>query len=87
MENNDHNNNSGNYRGQGQDGGQKVCIHVKFRYLSILDELRYLPTVYLFDCALHDSIKDSLESIVKSVIQSLAAFVCVHFMGYQKMNC
>jgi hypothetical protein len=38
----------------------------KFRYLSVLDELRYLPTVYLSDRALHDSIKDSLETVFRS---------------------
>ena len=48
----------------------------KFRYLSILDELRYLPTVYLSDRALHDSIKDSLESIVKSFSKVLLHRVC-----------
>jgi hypothetical protein len=48
----------------------------KFRYLSILDELRYLPTVYLSDRALHDSIKDSLESIVKSSSKVLLHRMC-----------
>jgi hypothetical protein len=48
----------------------------KFRYLSILDELRYLPTVYLSDRALHDSIKDSLENIVKSSSKLLLYRMC-----------
>lgn len=48
----------------------------KFRYLSILDELRYLPTVHLSDRALHDSIKDSLESIVKSASKVLLHRMC-----------
>jgi hypothetical protein len=48
----------------------------KFRYLSILDELQYLPEVYLSDRALHDSIKDSLESIVKSFSKVLLRKMC-----------
>jgi hypothetical protein len=48
----------------------------KFRYLSILDELQYLPTVYLSDRALHDSIKDSLESSFKSFSKVLLHRMC-----------
>src|ERR1700752_113412 len=48
----------------------------KFRYLSILDELQYLPEVYLSDRALHDSIKKSLESIVKSFSEVLLRKMC-----------
>jgi hypothetical protein len=44
---------------------------VKFRYLSILDELQYLPEVYL-----HDSIKKALESIVKSFSEVLLLKMC-----------
>ena len=48
----------------------------KFRYLSILDELRYLPTVYLSDRALHDSIKESLESNFKTFSKALLHRMC-----------
>jgi len=48
----------------------------KFRYLSALDELRYLPTVYLSDRALHDSIKDSLETVFKSSSKVLLHKMC-----------
>jgi len=44
--------------------------------LSILDELRYLPEVYLSYRALHDSIKYSLESIVKSSSKVLLHKMC-----------
>ena len=46
------------------------------RYLSILDELRYIPTVYLSDRALHDSIMHSLESIGKSYSNALLHNMC-----------
>jgi hypothetical protein len=46
------------------------------RYLSILDELRYLPTVYLSDRVLHDSIRHSLESIGKSYSNALLHNMC-----------
>ena len=47
-----------------------------FRYLAILDELRYLPEVYLSDRALHDSIKYSLESSCKSFSKVLLRKMC-----------
>jgi hypothetical protein len=47
-----------------------------FRYLAILDELRYLPEVYLSDRALHDSIKYSLESSCKSFAKVLLHRMC-----------
>ena len=46
------------------------------RYLSILDELQYIPTVYLSDRALHDSIMHSLESIGKSYSNALLHNMC-----------
>jgi hypothetical protein len=46
------------------------------RYLSILDELRYLPTVYLSDRVLHDSIRHSLENIGKSYSIALLHNMC-----------
>jgi hypothetical protein len=46
------------------------------RYLSILDELRYLPTVYLSDRVLHDSIRHSLENIGKSYSNALLHNMC-----------
>jgi hypothetical protein len=48
----------------------------KFRYLSVLDELRYFPQVYLSDRALHDSIKHSLETICKSFSKVLLDKMC-----------
>ncbi|MDQ6865594.1 MAG: hypothetical protein M3044_17425, partial [Thermoproteota archaeon] len=54
--------------------------HMRFpslRYLSILDELRYLPTVYVSDRALHDSIKHSLDSIGKSYSNALLHNMCL----------
>jgi len=47
-----------------------------FRYLTILDELQYLPEVYLSDRALHDSIKDSLEIVFKSFSKVLVHKMC-----------
>jgi hypothetical protein len=47
-----------------------------FRYLTILDELQYLPEVYLSDRALRNSIKDSLESSCKSFSQVLLHKMC-----------
>jgi hypothetical protein len=47
-----------------------------FRYLTILDELRYLPEVYLSDRALRNSIKDSLENSCKSFSQVLLQKMC-----------
>jgi hypothetical protein len=52
-------------------------MHIaNFRYLTILDELRYLPEVYLSDRALHDSIKQSLESICRSFSKVLLRKMC-----------
>jgi hypothetical protein len=47
------------------------------RYMSILDDLRYLPTVYVSDRALHDSIKHSLDSIGKSYSNALLRNMCL----------
>jgi hypothetical protein len=46
------------------------------RYLSILDELQYLPALSLSDRILHDSIKKSVETIGKSFSKAL-----LHNMG------
>jgi hypothetical protein len=54
----------------------KTLHSAKFRYLSILDELRYLPEVYLSDRALQDSIKYSLETTCKSFSKLLLHKMC-----------
>ena len=50
-----------------------------FRYLSILDELQYLPTLSLSDRALHDSIKKSIETIGKSFSKALLHNMCLFY--------
>jgi hypothetical protein len=47
-----------------------------FRYQSVLDELRYIPTVSLSDRILCDSIKNSLERIGKSYSKILLHRMC-----------
>jgi hypothetical protein len=47
-----------------------------FRYLTILDELRYIPTVSVSDRFLVNSIKSSLESIGKSFSKALLHLMC-----------
>lgn len=47
-----------------------------FRYLTILDELRYLPEVSVSDRFLVNSIKSSLESVGQSYSKALLHLMC-----------
>lgn len=51
-------------------------LSANFRYLSILDELQYITSISVSDRILHDSIKNSLESVGKSYSKVLLHNMC-----------